>query len=197
MTTFITQARFTKDGLKGMIASPEDRAEVVGRLIGEVGGNLISYYMTSGDYDVLLIFEAASYEDVVPALIVAAAGGGVADLKTVTALRSSDMKSAFTKAGSIALSYRPPAVPAVNSAVPEQKMAAPSPDSRNEEAPDELKMKPKRQPRSEQLPKKDHGRHRSRTPRSLLLRFFYDLNQSPSEKAIGRSRKKITRIWNP
>ena len=129
MTTFITQARFTKDGLKGILASPEDRAEVVGRLIGEVGGKLISYYMTSGDYDVLLIFEAASYEDVVPALIVAAAGGGVADLKTVTALKSSDMKSAFTKAGSIALSYRPPVVPAVNSAVGERN--APQ----NEEAP--------------------------------------------------------------
>jgi uncharacterized protein with GYD domain len=137
MTIFITQARFTKDGLKGMVASPEDRAEVVGRLIGEVGGKLMSYYMTSGDYDVLLIFEAASYQDVVPALVVAAAGGGVADLKTVTALKSSDMKSAFTKAGSIALSYRPPAVPAVNSAVPEQKMAAPTPDSQNGEAPDE------------------------------------------------------------
>ena len=135
MTTFITQARFTKDGLKGMVASPEDRAEVVGRLIGEVGGKLISYYMTSGDYDVLLIFEAASYEDVVPALIVAAAGGGVADLKTVTALKSSDMKSAFTKAGSISLSYRPPAVPAVTPAVAEQN--TPRADSQNEEAPDE------------------------------------------------------------
>jgi uncharacterized protein with GYD domain len=137
MTTFITQARFTKDGLKGMVASPEDRAEVVGRLIGGVGGKLISYYMTSGDYDILLIFEAASYEDVVPALIVAAAGGGVADLKTVTALKSSDMKSAFTKAGSIALSYRAPAVPAVNSATPEQKTASPRSDSQNEEAANE------------------------------------------------------------
>lgn len=143
MTTFITQARFTKEGLKGMVASPEDRAEVVGRLIGEVGGQLISYYMTSGDYDVLLIFEAASYENVVPALIIAAAGGGVADLKTVTALKSSDMKSAFTKAGSIALSYRPPAVPAVNSAVAEQKMAAPSPNSQNGEAPDETQNEAK------------------------------------------------------
>jgi hypothetical protein len=91
--------------------------------------------MTSGDYDVLLIFEAASYEDVVPALIVAAAGGGVADLKTVTALKSSDMKSAFTKAGSIALSYRPPSAPAVNSAVGERN--APRADSQTEEAPHE------------------------------------------------------------
>jgi uncharacterized protein with GYD domain len=77
MTTFITQARFTKDGLKGMVAAPEDRAEVVGRLIAEVGGKLIAYYLTSGDYDILLIFEAPSYEDVVPALIVAAGGAGL------------------------------------------------------------------------------------------------------------------------
>ena len=39
MTTFITQARFTKEGLKGMIAAPEDRAEVVGRLIAAVGAS--------------------------------------------------------------------------------------------------------------------------------------------------------------
>ena len=106
MTTFITQARFTKDGLNGMMAAAEDRAEVVGRLIAQVGGKLIAYYLTSGEYDVLLIFEAPSYGDAVPALIVAAAGSGVVDLKTVTALTSSEMKSAFVKAGSIATSYR-------------------------------------------------------------------------------------------
>lgn len=140
MAIFITQARFTNDGLKGMVAAPEDRAEVVGRLIAEVGGKLIDYYLTSGDYDILLIFEGPSYQDVVPALIVAAAGSGVADLKTVTALKSSDMKSAFAKAGSIALSYRSPGVPAVNSAIAEQKMAAPSSDSQTgNEAQDDAK----------------------------------------------------------
>src|SRR5262245_1516149 len=106
MATFVTQARFTKDGLKATIAAPEDRAEIVGRLIAEVGGKLIAYYLTSGEYDILLIFEGASYEETVPALIVAAAESGVADLKTVTALTSSEMKSAFVKAGSIATRYR-------------------------------------------------------------------------------------------
>jgi len=106
MATFITQARFTKDGLNAMIAAPEDRAEVVGRLIAQAGGKLISCYLTSGEYDILLIFEAPSYEDTVPALIVAAAESGVADLKTVTALTSSEMRSAFAKAGPIAASYR-------------------------------------------------------------------------------------------
>jgi uncharacterized protein with GYD domain len=82
MTTFITQARFTKGGLNGMIAAPEDRAEIVGQLIAQVGGKLIAYYLTSGEYDILLIFEGPSYEDTVPALIVAAAESDVADLKT-------------------------------------------------------------------------------------------------------------------
>ena len=106
MTTFITQARFTKNGLNGMIAEPEDRAEFVSRLIAQVGGKVIAYYFTSGEYDILFIFEALSYEDMVPALIVAAAGSGVTDLKTVTALTSSEMKSAFVKVGSIAASNR-------------------------------------------------------------------------------------------
>ena len=106
MTTVITQARFTKDGLNAMIAAPEDRTELGGRLIAEVGGKLVAYYLTSGEYDILLIFEGPSYEETVPALIVAAAESGVADLKTVTALTSSEMKSAFVKAGSIAASYR-------------------------------------------------------------------------------------------
>src|SRR5262245_7454006 len=105
MATFVTQARFTKDGLNAMIAAPQDRAEVVGRLIAQVGGKVTACYLTSGDYDILLIFEAPSYEDTVPALV-AAAESGIADLKTVTALTSSEMKSAFVKAGPIAASYR-------------------------------------------------------------------------------------------
>jgi uncharacterized protein with GYD domain len=129
MTTFITQARFTKDGLNGMIAAPEDRAEIVGRLIAQVGGKLIAYYLTSGEYDVLLIFEGPSYEDTVPALIVAAAGSGVTDLKTVTALTSSEMKSAFVKAGSIAASYRSPGACAAGLSSAEPHTDLPNSDS--------------------------------------------------------------------
>ena len=40
MTTFITQARFTKEGFNAMIAAPEDRAEIVGRLIAWSGESL-------------------------------------------------------------------------------------------------------------------------------------------------------------
>src|SRR5262245_59517223 len=112
MTTFITQARFTKDGFNGIVAAPEDRVELVERLIAQVGGTPIAHYLTSGEYDILLIFEAPSYEATVPALIIAAATSGFADLRTVTALTTSEIKNAFIKAASIAASARSAAAPA-------------------------------------------------------------------------------------
>jgi uncharacterized protein with GYD domain len=108
MAIFITQGRFTKEGLRGMIATPEDRTEVLNRVLSQVGAKVIGYYLTSGEYDFLIISEGPSWEEVVPSTIVAAAGSGVSDLKTVMALNSSQMKTAFTKAGSIGASYRSP-----------------------------------------------------------------------------------------
>jgi uncharacterized protein with GYD domain len=144
MTTFITQARFTKDGLNGMIAAPGDRTEIVGRLIAQVGGKLIAHYLTSGEYDILLIYEGPSYEETVPALIVAAMESGLADLKTVTALTSSEMKSAFVKAGSVAASYRSAGAHAATPSSAEPQTHRPNSDSQREgetarEAQDDVK----------------------------------------------------------
>jgi uncharacterized protein with GYD domain len=101
MATFITQARFTKDCLNGMVAATQDRMEKIGRLVGDVGGKLVTYFLTSGDYDVLLIVEAPSFADLAPALLVAAGEGGLADLKTVTALKSDEIQNVLAKAESI------------------------------------------------------------------------------------------------
>jgi uncharacterized protein with GYD domain len=83
MAILITQARFTPESSKDTTGAPEDRVEAARRLIAEAGGTLIAHYLTSGDYDALLIFQAPSYEDAAPALAAAAARRGVADVKTV------------------------------------------------------------------------------------------------------------------
>lgn len=106
MPIFITQGRFTQDAVKGMLAKPEDRAEAVGQLFAKGGGKLLSYYMTFGDYDFLVISEGP-FEGVATSVIVAAAGGGVTDLKTTLAMPSAEMKAAFANAGPIAASFRP------------------------------------------------------------------------------------------
>jgi len=94
MAILITTARFTADGAQGgPLVAPSGHVEAAGRLIARIGGTLIGCYRTSGDHDLLLIFEAPSYEEAVPALDAAAAGSGVTDLKTVRVLTSNEAKT--------------------------------------------------------------------------------------------------------
>ena len=84
MAILIAQARFAVDDPQGVAPAPADRLEAdrleaANRLVANFGGTLIASYRISGDHDVLLIFEAASYEEALQAL--GAAGSGLADLK--------------------------------------------------------------------------------------------------------------------
>jgi len=106
MPIFITRGNYTRDAISGMIAKPEDRTEAVSQLLASVGGKLHGLYMTFGEYDFLLIGEAPGEQDILAALLVAAGTGGVTNLNTTIAVRTSDMKSAFAKAGPLAGKFR-------------------------------------------------------------------------------------------
>lgn len=106
MSIFISQGRFTKDAVRSLVAKPEDRAESIGKLFSACGGKLLSYYMTFGDYDFLVVSEGPD-EGVVTSTIVVAAAGEVTDLKTTLAIPSSDMKKAFAKAGAVVAKFHP------------------------------------------------------------------------------------------
>jgi uncharacterized protein with GYD domain len=95
MAILITTARFTADGAQGglLVARSEHMEAAARQLIAGIGGTLIGCYRTSGDHDLLVIFEAPSYEEAVPALDAAAAGSGVTDLTTVRVLASNETKT--------------------------------------------------------------------------------------------------------
>ena len=101
MAILITTARFTADGAQGglLVARSEHMEAAARQLIAGIGGTLIGCYRTSGDHDLLLIFEAPSYEEAVPALDAAAAGSGVTDLKTVRVLALHETKTLLAESG--------------------------------------------------------------------------------------------------
>jgi len=76
-------------------------------MLTKSGAKLLGYYLTFGEYDFLIVSEGA-VEGAAASVIVAAAAGGVTDLKTTLAMTSAEMKNAFAKAGPIASSFRPP-----------------------------------------------------------------------------------------
>ena len=106
MPTYMCQGRYSRDAMKGMMASPEDRTEAISKLAQAVGGRLVSYYVTFGEYDWVLFMEAPDEIAVSAAVIAAAAGGGVTDMKTTVVMSGRDAMRAFGKAQDVAKSFR-------------------------------------------------------------------------------------------
>ena len=108
MSTYIVQGRWTPNAIKGMLAHPEDQAGALKKLYDATGGKLISYYITFGEYDFLIVAESPNEKAVLSGLIVAAAGGAVTNLKTTLAVTTAEAKEAFEAAKGLIPTYKPP-----------------------------------------------------------------------------------------
>ena len=106
MPIYITQGRYTRDAIKGMIIKPEDRADAVGRLLAKAGSKLIGFYLTFGEYDFMVIAEAPSDMQMASVLLAAGSGGGVTDLRTTVAMTSTEAKGAFAAAADLAPGFK-------------------------------------------------------------------------------------------
>jgi uncharacterized protein with GYD domain len=76
--------------------------QVVRKLIEEAGGKVISFYMTTGDTDFLLISEANEAEAVIAAVMAASAAGMISNVATVRAWTGAEFKSVADKAAKVA-----------------------------------------------------------------------------------------------
>jgi uncharacterized protein with GYD domain len=106
MPIFISQGRYSQNAMRGMVNTPEDRTEPVSKLVEAAGGKLLAYYVTFGEYDWLIVVEAPDARTVAAAVITAAAGGGVTDIKTTLAMNGAEAMQAFQSAGNLAKSFR-------------------------------------------------------------------------------------------
>ncbi len=106
MPIYIAQGRYTTDAIKGMMAHPEDRSTAVTALAEKAGGKLLSYYVTFGEDDFLVIFEAPDSKTAAAVVLTAAASGGVSNLRTVEAMTPAQAKEAFSAAGRFASSFK-------------------------------------------------------------------------------------------
>ncbi len=95
MPLYICQGRYTREAATGLIANPEDRQQAAAKLFESVGGELLSYYVTFGTYDWLIVLEAPNEIAVTASVVAAAAGGGVCDIATTVAMSSADFKKAL------------------------------------------------------------------------------------------------------
>lgn len=62
MTTYIMLANWTEQGIKSVKDSPR-RLDAAKKALEEAKGEFKSFYMTMGDFDMVLIYEAKSDEE--------------------------------------------------------------------------------------------------------------------------------------
>ena len=107
MPMFIVTGNYTSAAMKGMVANPSDREAAVRSLVEASGGKLVSYYLTTGENDFLMVVASPDGADIVAPLLTAGASGTVSNLKTVRAYTSAEFTAAQKKAGEIAAQFKP------------------------------------------------------------------------------------------
>jgi uncharacterized protein with GYD domain len=85
MPLYMTQFAYTKEAWATLTHTPEDRSALVRELLEAGGGKLISWYLSFGEYDGLLIYEAPD-EATAGALVLAAARQGHLSVTKTTPL---------------------------------------------------------------------------------------------------------------
>ena len=106
MPIYISRGRFTSDAVKGMLARPENREEVVAKLYKSVGGKLIGWYLTFGHHDWMAIGEFPDEKAAASAILAAAAGGSLSDIETTVGMTSKEAHATFEAAGKAAKEFR-------------------------------------------------------------------------------------------
>jgi uncharacterized protein with GYD domain len=76
MATFIMLANLTEEGIKGIKDSPNRRAKVY-KLVGDLGGEIKSNYLTMGSYDRVLVVDFPDGESAAKFAISLGSGGFV------------------------------------------------------------------------------------------------------------------------
>jgi uncharacterized protein with GYD domain len=106
MPIYISRGRFTSDAVKGMLAKPENREEVVAKLFQSVGGKLVGWYLTFGRHDWMAIGEFPDEKAAASAILAAAAGGSLSDIETTVAMSAKDAAATFESAGKASKKFR-------------------------------------------------------------------------------------------
>jgi uncharacterized protein with GYD domain len=106
MPIYISRGCYTADAVRGMMATPEDREPSIARVFEKLGGKLLSYYVTLGEFDSLLIAEFPNEKVASSGILVAMAGGSVSNVQTTVAMTSKQAIEAFSGAAAVAKSFK-------------------------------------------------------------------------------------------
>jgi len=104
MATFLVQFSYSEQGVKGLLKEGgSSRREAVEALVKSLGGRLVAYYFSFGEYDGFSIIEGLDNVDIAAAVMTVGASGA-AKTKTTVLLTADEVDKAAKKS----TNYRAP-----------------------------------------------------------------------------------------
>jgi len=102
MPLYMTQFAYTKEAWATLTHNPEDRSVAMGELLESGGGRLHSWYLSFGEYDGLLIYEAPDDATAGALVLAAATRGHLGVTKTTPLFTGEESLELMRRAGGIA-----------------------------------------------------------------------------------------------
>jgi uncharacterized protein with GYD domain len=102
MPLYMTQCAYTTEAWAALIDNPEDRSAPVREVVEAMGGRLIGWYLSMGDYDGLLIYEAPDDATAGAAVLAAARRGHLRATKTTPLFTAEEGMEMMRRAGGTA-----------------------------------------------------------------------------------------------
>ena len=99
MSIYMSQFAYTSDSWATLTQNPEDRSAAVSTLAEAMGGRVICFYHSFGDYDGIVIYEAPDEGAAAAIPLAAASTGHLKTIKTTLLLTVEDAMEAMRKAG--------------------------------------------------------------------------------------------------
>jgi uncharacterized protein with GYD domain len=103
MALSMIQFTYKSETVGNLLKNPEDRSVAVGKLIEKLGGKMLGFYYSFGDYDGLIIADMPDNTSIAATSIVAFAGGGTSKLKTTILFSVKEAMTAMKKAKGLKL----------------------------------------------------------------------------------------------
>jgi len=101
MPLYMSQFSYKPEAMANLINNPEVRSSAVQKHLEQVGGRLISFYFSFGDYDGICIYEVPEGVDAFSILAANWATDFLTKVKTTEIFSAEEALEAFKKAGQL------------------------------------------------------------------------------------------------
>ena len=105
MASYLYQISYSSEAWAALVKRPQDRIEVVRKVVEKLGGKIEGFWFAFGDYDLIGVIEMPDNASAAAFSVAVAAGGACKDVKTTPLLSIAEGLAAMTKAGTAG--YKP------------------------------------------------------------------------------------------